>query len=173
MQNFESIWQPEGFAIPADEFQGLDALVLWLAHCTRAALQQAHVQTPARVGAIFGNLGFPSESMAAFADQIWHGGAVSVNAVDSRNRYMGGGTADILARALGLNAGCFSLDAACASSLYAIKLACDQLHDGRADLMLAGAVQRADNLFLHRGFAALNALSPTGQSRTTARLVKS
>lgn len=165
VQNFESIWQPEGFAIPADEFQGLDALVLWLAHCTRAALQQAHIQTSARVGAIFGNLGFPSESMAAFADQVWHGQAVSENAVDPRNRYMGGGTADILARTLGLNAGCLSLDAACASSLYAIKLACDQLHDGRADLMLAGAVQRADNLFLHRGFAALNALSPTGQSR--------
>ncbi len=165
VQNFESIWQPEGFANPAKEFQGLDPLVLWLAHCTRAALQQARVQTPARIGAVFGNLGFPSESMAAFADQVWHGGAVSENAVDPRNRYMSGGAAAILARALALNAGCFSLDAACASSLYAIKLACDQLHDGRADLMLAGAVQRADNLFLHRGFAALNALSTSGQSR--------
>ena len=162
VEDFEKIWHPGGFAIPAEEFLGLDPLVLWLAHCTRAALQQARVQTPARIGAIFGNLGFPSESLAAFADQVWHG---ADRGIDARNRYMSGGTSDILARALNLNAGCFALDAACASSLYAIKLACDQLHDGRADVMLAGAVQRADNLFLHRGFAALNALSPSGQSR--------
>ena len=162
VQDFEKIWQPNGFAIPPEEFSGLDPLVLWLAHCTRAALQQAQLQTPARIGAVFGNLGFPSEAMAAFADQVWHG---SDKGIDARNRYMSGGTADILARAMSLNAGCFALDAACASSLYAIKLACDQLHDGRADVMLAGAVQRADNLFLHRGFAALNALSPSGQSR--------
>ncbi len=161
VHDFDKIWQPHGFSIPAEEFAGLDPLVLWLAHCARAALQQARMPG-VRVGAIFGNLGFPSESMAAFADQVWHGSELGV---DPRNRYMSGGTADILARALALNAGCFSLDAACASSLYAIKLSCDQLHDGRADLMLAGAVQRADNLFLHRGFAALNALSPSGQSR--------
>ena len=162
VQGFEKIWQPDGFAIPPEEFLGLDPLVLWLAHCTRAALQQTHAPASARIGAVFGNLGFPSEAMAAFADQVWHG---ADNGIDPRNRYMSGGTADILTRALGLNAGCFALDAACASSLYAIKLACDQLHDKRADVMLAGAVQRADNLFLHRGFAALNALSPSGRSR--------
>ena len=58
-----------------------------------------------------------------------------------------------------------ALDAACASSLYAIKLACDRLHDGNADLMLAGAVNAADDLCIHLGFSALNALSRTGQSR--------
>jgi len=45
------------------------------------------------------------------------------------------------------------------------QLACDLLHDGRADLMLAGAVNRADDLFIHQGFTALGALSPTGRSR--------
>ncbi len=68
-------------------------------------------------------------------------------------------------RALGLNAGSFCIDAACASALYAIKLACDQLHAGTADLLLAGAVQGADDLFLHVGFSALNALSRSGQTR--------
>ena len=162
VQDFEKIWNPNAFAIPAEDFSGLDPLVLWLAHCMRAALLQTRVSAAARIGAVFGNLGFPSEAMAAFADQVWQG---VDSGIDARNRYMSGGTADILTRALNLNAGCFALDAACASSLYAIKLACDQLHDGHADVMLAGAVQRADNLFLHRGFAALNALSPSGQSR--------
>ena len=78
---------------------------------------------------------------------------------------MSGLPAHLVAQALGFGAGAFALDAACASSLYAIKLACDRLHDGRADLMLAGAVNRADDLFIHVGFSALAALSPTGQSR--------
>ena len=49
------------------------------------------------------------------------------------------------------------------SSLYAIKLACDQLQDRKADVMLAGAVNRADDLFIHVGFTALKALSPSGR----------
>ncbi|MBK9655585.1 MAG: hypothetical protein IPO66_08940 [Rhodanobacteraceae bacterium] len=132
----------------------------WVLHCAREALAQTTVR-PARVGAVLGNLGFPSVSMAAYADQVWTGRGD----VDPRNRHMSGGTAAILAQAMGLNAGSYCLDAACASSLYAIKLACDQLIDGDADLMLAGAVQRADPLFLQMGFAALGALSQSGQSR--------
>src|SRR6185295_5198361 len=62
-------------------------------------------------------------------------------------------------------AGGLALDAACASSLYAIKVACDALHDGRADLMVAGGVSAADDLFLRVGFRALKALSPSGRSR--------
>ncbi len=192
VEGFESIWNPEGFAIPAGDLAGLDPLVHWLLHCARAALSEVtkcrvgathHSRTPGngglhppydkasgpvpspaptRIGAVFGNLGFPSEGMAAFADQVWTGGDAKV---DARNRYMSGGTADILARALNLDAGSFALDAACASSLYAIKLACDRLQEGSADLMLAGAVQRADDLFLHIGFSALNALSRSGRSR--------
>ena len=67
--------------------------------------------------------------------------------------------------ALVLGAGAFALDAACASSLYAIKLGCDWLACGRADVVLAGAVNRADDLFIHMGFAALGALSGSGTSR--------
>ena len=78
---------------------------------------------------------------------------------------MSAGTAELVRRALDLDAGSHCLDAACASSLYAIKLACDRLQDNSADLMLAGAVQGADDLFLHIGFCALNALSRTGRSR--------
>ena len=63
----------------------------------------------------------------------------------------------------GFRGGAFAVDAACTSSLYAIKLACDGLHDGRVDIALAGGVNHADDLFLHLGFTALGALSPTGQ----------
>mgnify|MGYP002784183527 CR=1 FL=1 len=166
VEGFDALWDPQGFAMPAAELVGLDPLVHWLLHCARAALRDARIAIGAasalRVGGVFGNLGYPSASMAAFAGDIWMQGR---STIDPRNRAMSGGTALIAAKALGLSAGSYCVDAACATSLYAIKLACDELADGRADAMLAGAVQCADPLFLHQGFGALGALSPSGQSR--------
>jgi PfaB family protein len=71
--------------------------------------------------------------------------------------------AALLAMALGLGGGTFTLDAACASSLYAVKLACDELIAGRADVMLAGGLSRPDALFTQVGFSQLQALSPSGR----------
>jgi 3-oxoacyl-(acyl-carrier-protein) synthase/3-hydroxymyristoyl/3-hydroxydecanoyl-(acyl carrier protein) dehydratase len=51
----------------------------------------------------------------------------------------------------------FALDAACASSLYALKLACHALNAGIVDSMLAGAVSAADPFFIHSGFSLLQA----------------
>ena len=161
VEGFETIWDPNGFALPAEDIETLDPLVHWLLHCSREAMREAHSDS-ARVGAVFGNLGFPSEAMASYADSVWRGDTVGA---DPRNRFMSGGTAAVLQQALQLEGGALSLDAACASSLYAIKLACDRLREGSADLMLAGAVQRADDLFLHMGFSALQALSRSGRSR--------
>src|SRR5690606_5264533 len=122
----------------------------------------------ARVGAVIGNLGFPSEGLARLAARGFFGAdadALGIGPADPHERFMSGLPAHLLARALGLGAEAFALDAACASALYAIKHAADALHDRRADVMLAGAVNGADDLFLHVGFTALSALSPTGQSR--------
>ena len=162
VQGFDAIWNPEGFAIPPEQLEGVAPLVAWTLHCARAARNECVANEGQRIGAVFGNLGFPSERMAAFAESVWSDNG---DKVDPRNRSMSAGTAEILRQALNLDAGSFCIDAACASSLYAIKLACDRLHEGSADLMLAGAVQGADDLFLHVGFCALNALSRTGQSR--------
>ncbi|MCK5799739.1 MAG: beta keto-acyl synthase, partial [Deltaproteobacteria bacterium] len=71
----------------------------------------------------------------------------------------------LAARALGLGGPAFCLDAACASALYAISLACDALTRRDVDLMVAGGVNRADDLFIHVGFCALQAMSRSGQSR--------
>src|SRR5690349_20223073 len=161
VQGFERVWNPDGFAIAAGELDGLDPLVAWTLHCARAARDECRSDANTRTGAVFGNLGFPSAGMAAFAQEVWTGAGDA----DACNRFMAAGTADLLRRALALDAGSHCLDAACASSLYAIKLACDRLQEGSADLMLADAVQGADDLFLHVGFCALNALSRRGRSR--------
>ena len=174
VSGFESVWDPAGFAVPARELAGLDPLFLWTLHTAREALAGCQRPAGARVQAIFGNLGFPAGLMARFAEASWlsavpgYGPAAMAAAglvrPDPRNRFMMGGPAALLRQALGLD-GAFALDAACASSLYALKLGCDRLRDGQADLVLAGAVNRSDDLFIHVGFCALSALSKSGQSR--------
>lgn len=125
-----------------------------------------------KVGVILGNLCLPSEQASALARQILgrsfeerlFGKTISTEAaeVEPLNRYVAGLPAGIMARALGLGGGSYTLDAACASSLYAIKLAVDELQAGRADAMLAGGLSRPDPLYTQMGFSQLRALSPTG-----------
>lgn len=91
-----------------------------------------------------------SERPLPSAEKAWNGRVV-------------GYPATLLSRALGLRGVSYTLDAACASSLYAIKLACEELWEGRADAMLAGGVSRPENLYTQMGFSQLKALSKTGQ----------
>lgn len=81
------------------------------------------------------------------------------------NRFSAELPAGLLATALGLGGGNYTLDAACASSLYAIKLACEELTAGRADAVLTGGVCRPSSQFTQMGFTQLHALSPSGICR--------
>jgi len=193
VEGFPEIFDPEGFALPAKNILSLDPLFQWVLHTAREALRDARRDSAqekkadlpqkntqdfpenSRTGVIFGNLSFPSAAMSQFAECLHlqrsegYGAqaltAAGIKTPDARNRFTSGLPALVLERALSLGMGAFALDAACASSLYAIKLACDRLQDGSADLMLAGAVNCTDDLYIHIGFSALQALSQTGQSR--------
>ena len=166
---FDELFDPSGFALEADTVARLDRLFKWVLHTGREALVDAGSPPTARTGAIIGNLSFPSEGMAHFAERVWLGDELADRAglpkPGAQSRFMSGLPAHVLAQALELGGPAYALDAACASSLYAVKLACDALSDRRADVMLAGAVNAADDLFIHVGFCALKALSATGQSR--------
>ena len=70
---------------------------------------------------------------------------------------------EMVNEALGLNGSHYALDAACATSLYAIKLASDELVTGKSDMMLAGAVCASDQLFIHMGFSIFHAYSPANE----------
>jgi 3-oxoacyl-(acyl-carrier-protein) synthase/3-hydroxymyristoyl/3-hydroxydecanoyl-(acyl carrier protein) dehydratase/1-acyl-sn-glycerol-3-phosphate acyltransferase len=175
VQGFEAIWDPRGFGIDENEIRALDPLFHWTLHCAREALRDAGRLEDGRAkgeaertGAILGNLSFPTPALSRYAASVWWEGtpwAPEGAPPDPRNRFMSGLPALLLGRALGIRGPRYALDAACASSLYAIALACDALHTGRADTMLAGAVNRADDLFIHVGFCALRAMSPSGRSR--------
>ncbi|MCU0753542.1 MAG: 1-acyl-sn-glycerol-3-phosphate acyltransferase [Xanthomonadales bacterium] len=152
-----------GTAVPADTLRALDPLFQLTLQGVRDALRSAGCEGPhPATGLVLGNLSFPSAAMARFAQSVWLGDMPRPHPL---NRFNSGLPAHLTAHALGLGGGAFALDAACASSLYAIKLACDRLHDRSADRMVAGAVNQADDLFIHVGFCALSALSKTGQSR--------
>src|SRR5579883_625100 len=163
---FAERFDAEGFHVPAETILRLDRLFQWLLYAGNETLRSAGHDTrtqSSRIGAIVGNLSYPTRSMVDFAERVWWNRAAGD--LDPRNRFTSGLPAHILAQALGLGAGAFALDAACASSLYAIKLACDWLHDGKADLMLAGGINAADGFIIHGGFNVLQAISPTGRSR--------
>ena len=171
VHGFQDVFDPTDYAVPAERLRGLDPLFHWVLHCGRQALREAvGVPDRRRMGAILGNLSFPSSGMARWAETVWLrenrlASRVGPLDADPRDRFMSGLPVQLLAEGLGVGGPAFALDAACASSLYAIKLACDRLHDRDADLMLAGAVNRSDDLFIHMGFSALQALSRSGRSR--------
>ncbi|MDY0204960.1 MAG: beta-ketoacyl synthase N-terminal-like domain-containing protein, partial [Desulfovibrio desulfuricans] len=152
--------------------QQLDPVFQLLLHAgTQAFFDLASLPaTRERIGVIAGNLALPTEATARLAqdylgrtlsEQIC-GCQVAPSATNALNRFMTGLPAAVLAQALGLGGTCFTLDAACASSLYALKLAVEELRSGRADMMLAGGVARPDSLYTQMGFSQLRALSPTG-----------
>ena len=125
-----------------------------------------------RVGVIVGNIVLPTDASSALADQLvgtslasqWFGTENTKTATtESLNRYVAGLPAGLLAKALELGGGSYTLDAACASSLYALKYAVDALLSGRADAMLTGGVSRPDSLYTQMGFSALGAISKTGR----------
>ncbi len=105
VEGFESVFDPEGFAIPADEIRKLDPLFQWVFHCAREALREAsHPGSRDRVGAIFGNLSFPSATMNRYAELYWlrENGLLDEGLPHPRNCFTSGLPALLLERALGL-----------------------------------------------------------------------
>jgi acyl transferase domain-containing protein/3-hydroxymyristoyl/3-hydroxydecanoyl-(acyl carrier protein) dehydratase len=161
-----------GLALDPVLLEGLDPLFHLLLNAGKLAFDDA-ITTPlnrSKVGVIIGNLALPTETSAlltrntlgrSFEEQLL-GSASPPTPTSSFNRYPAGLPAGILAQALGLGGGSCTLDAACASSLYAIKLAVNELLSGRVDAMLTGGVSRPDPLFTQMGFSQLRALSKRG-----------
>ncbi|MBX9626881.1 MAG: hypothetical protein K2X82_23980 [Gemmataceae bacterium] len=131
-----------------------------------------------RVGVVLGNICLPTDRANALCREYLGAQAgmpvppsqfsvaqafLPVRPTHPLNRYVAGLPAGVLAKALGLGGGSYTLDAACASSLYALKLAADELLAGRADAMLAGGANGADPQYTQLGFAQLRALSASGR----------
>ncbi|MCX7716831.1 MAG: hypothetical protein N2111_00290 [Candidatus Sumerlaeaceae bacterium] len=167
-----------GLDLDAEFLKRLDPMYHLVLHAGRAAWQSACTKQvdPDRTGVVLAAIALPTDASSAFTRQtlgrqfeeqllghVAPPSAWTSGTTDPANLRVTGLPAALLARALGVRGCAYTLDAACASSLYAIKLACDELAEGRADAMLAGGVSRPENLYTQMGFSQLRALSPTGR----------
>ncbi len=128
-----------------------------------------------RVDTILAAIALPTDSASRFSrellsrlieSRLFGDGSVLPSALtrhDALASRVDGLPATLLAAELGLGGASFTLDAACASSIYAVKLACDRLMDGRADMVVTGGVSRPECLYTQTGFSQLQALSPSGR----------
>ncbi|WP_406694715.1 beta-ketoacyl synthase N-terminal-like domain-containing protein [Singulisphaera sp. Ch08] len=164
---------PDGLDLDPAELGRLDPMFHLALHAGRQAWQSAVTADldRSRVGVVFGNIVLPTETSSALAREVLgqtiaeQVGAAdqTANRSEPLNGYVAGLPAGVLAKALGLGGGTYTLDAACASSLYALKLAADELLSGRADAMLTGGLSRPDPLYTQMGFSQLRALSASGR----------
>jgi PfaB family protein len=171
-------FDPSGYQLPADFLNSLDSLFHWPLYVAREALRDSgylNREVGARAGVVLGNLSFPTKkSQHLFAplyqtaltdtlkellqDQKFQLPRLDPPAGNSlANALISAYPAAVVAQALGLSSVHLALDAACASSLYAVKLACDYLQARKTDLMLAGAVSCADPFFIKMGFSIFQA----------------
>jgi PfaB family protein len=187
VQDFEL--DPDGFNLTVDQLAHLDDGVLWSLYAAREALRDSgylqDVGAKAGCGVILGNLSFPTKSSNRLLLPMYHraveealcdlweldppGPAAPSALGHGISSRIAGFPAVYVAEALSLSGLHFALDAACASSLYAVKLACHYLQTGRADLMLAGAVSAGDPFFINQGFSIFNAYSDRDASRPLDR----
>ena len=174
-------FDPTGLNLSPALLAGLDPMFHLLLGAGQSAWNDAITGSidPRRAGVIIGNIALPTDAISAFSEEIlqvaWAsrpclplrknmgGTPMPPSKTNPLNRYVAGLPAGLLAKALGLGGGSYTLDAACASSLYALKLAVDELQSGRADLMLTGGLSRPDCLYTQMGFSQLRALSPSGR----------
>ncbi|OQX10454.1 MAG: hypothetical protein BWK80_45705, partial [Desulfobacteraceae bacterium IS3] len=168
-------FDPTGIDIDTKLLDKLDPLCHFVLHAGREAFSNCVTSSldKERVGVILAAIALPTDASSALTREIlgrsFERKLFSGHSPLTPNRspltpiHVTSFPAAVLARAFGLGGGSFTLDAACASSLYAVKLACDELHSYRADAMLAGGVSRPECLYTQVGFSQLRALSPSGR----------
>ena len=183
-------FDPAGLNFDPRILDQLDPLFHLGLHAARAAFHDAR-RLPGvdlgRVGVILGNIVLPTESTSAmcrevlgqtFVERMLESAPLSQQqrtelksefkrsgrrqTWHSLNRFAASLPAGLIAEGLGLGGLAYTLDAACASSLYALKFACEELRAHRADAILAGGMSRPDCQYTQMGFAQLKALSRSG-----------
>ena len=123
-----------------------------------------------KVGVVLGNVVLPTETGARLTERLLGRPFESALGRSPRGEVAIEGVgvfpaslpAALVARAFGFLGPAFTIDAACASSLYALKLGVDLLRSGEVEAMLCGGVSRPDAFYTQMGFSQLRALSARG-----------
>ncbi len=162
IENFS--FDADGYLIDRDFLSNLDYTHQLALSAGREALEKCYIndEIKKRCGVILASISLPTEKASMFAWDILH----NKKQPDLNSSWAASVLsfpAAVLARSLGLYGGSYTLDAACASSLYSIQLGCRELWQGNVDMMITGGVSRPDSLYTQIGFSQLQALSPTGK----------
>lgn len=165
----------EGLAVSRDALLDMDPSARLAIEAARRAVADAALADVdrARIGVAIGQIALPMQASTALCDDVLlrdlqgalgvpSDAAAAPAAPRAASALSTGTPAAAIAHALGLGGGAMSLDAACASSLYALWFAADALRTGRVDAVVAGGLNQADALYTQMGFSALTALSPRG-----------
>lgn len=173
-----------GYSSPKEQLDKLDDVFQWSLHVTREALTDAGMwqsdKDLVKTGVILGNYTFPTKLSNELVLPSWRkqlkeklseqlGSELSfvedaVVGEHIANRNVCGYPTSVVADACNMKGPQFAIDAACASALYAIKLAAYYLESGRADVMVAGGVCAPDAWLIHTSFSDLKAYSPNNSS---------
>ncbi len=184
-------FDPGGYGIRPEYLEDLDDVFKWALYVSREALKDSgHLDQPAadlsRCGLVMGNLSFPTRRTRRYFNALYRQvltpalrrllnddsfelDTLSGEGGAAHNTLISGYPAAVVTQALALGGATFAIDAACASSLYAVDLAIRYLRSHEADLMLAGAVSCADPLFIHQGFSIFQAYPENGRSQPLDR----
>ena len=166
-------FDPGDLAIDGIPVSELDPVFQLALHVARAAWRDARTGrvNGLRAGVILGNIVLPVQKLAGWSREVLSSAfeeqmrlpSHAPQDIEPANVFPAGLPAAFVARALGLGGPAYTLDAACATSLYSIALAAGELQSGRADAMLCGGVSRPDALYIQMGFSQLRALSARGR----------
>ena len=174
-------FDPAGYRIPAEQLQRLDKLFQWTLYVAHEALRDAGFhQGQEKTGMVLGNIGMPTHSGKQIMNSFYHKvlepyiqdligdnsfrfqNYWNTESLSPLNLSTASQNALVAGQALGLDGPCFTLDAACSSAIYAIKVAADYLNSHKVDVMLAGSVCHADHIYIDHGFNVLQAFPEIG-----------
>ncbi|HWX00155.1 beta-ketoacyl synthase N-terminal-like domain-containing protein [Collimonas sp.] len=178
-------FDPNGYLLPPEFLTAQDRCIQWPLAVARTALSDAGMWPGtdlSRVGIVLGSYAWAASSASdAITRPLYDTALAQALASAAPNNPLqlstgrvtpsthpesarvSGGITTTLAQALGLGGPRYAIDAACATSLYAIYLAALHIASGEADSMLVVAANAFDTLFANFGFAATQAL-PDGST---------
>jgi PfaB family protein len=167
----------KGYKLPANFLESLDNTLKWSLYVAQQALRDCgYLTNPeilAKCGVILGTLSLPTKASNQLISPIYQqiltpairellqqndfnlGNLPTTNTPSTHNAMISDLPAAIVAQALALSDIHYSIDAACSSPLYAIRLASHYLWTHKADIMLAGGISASDPLFLRMLFSSI------------------
>jgi len=169
IRDFELL--PDEYELDRNVLEQLDVVFKWSLYSAGEALKNSgylnNRTAMKRTGIVIGNSSNTNSSFTKLSEEIYLKEFLELRNTNIHpyNRFVSGLPARLIKKAFATGGNAFAIDAACASSLYVLKLACDLLQRKETDIMLAGAVCALDSFLTHVNFNALKALSPSGLCR--------